>query len=250
MPQDQVTAVQPAADRMSALARLGNVIVEPKRTFTDIAARPGWWVPMMLVAVCSLGYMIAFSQRVGWERMFRQTMETSTDQRIQNMSAEERERVIQMQVKFGGSVGIALAAVAGPVIMVVVAGVLTFVFGTILGGTVKFKQALGVVSHAWMPSIFATAAFLLVMFIKSPEDFDLKNPAGFNLGFYLDPHSTPAWLVSLGNSIDVFTIWIILLLATGMSVAAKKSWVSSLMGVALPWALFVAIKVGWTAIFG
>jgi hypothetical protein len=87
------------------------------------------------------------------------------------------------------------------------------------------------------------------MLLKDPDDFDLKNPTGFNIGFYL-PHSAPAWLVSLGGSIDVFSIWIILLLATGLSVASKKSWKTSLIGVAGPWALFVAGKVLWAAVRG
>jgi Yip1 domain len=250
MPQSQGAAVQPAAQRMSALGRLGNVIIEPTRTFADIAARPGWWVPMILISALSLSFMVAFSQRVGWERFMRQTIESSTNQQIQNMSAEERERVIQLQSKFAGPSATVMAVAATPAMMLAISAVLLFVFGTMLGGTVNFKQTLGVVSHAWIPTIFSTAAALLVLFIKAPEDFDLKNPAGFNVGFYLDPQSTPAWLVSLGNSIDVFSIWVILLLATGMSVAAKKSWAASFMGVALLWALFVAVKVAWTAIFG
>jgi chromate transport protein ChrA len=56
--------------------------------------------------------------------------------------------------------------------------------------------------------------------------------------------------VSLGNSIDVFSFWMILMLATGMAVVSKKSWVTSLFAVLAPWALIVVLKVGWTAIFG
>ncbi|MGE5644349.1 MAG: YIP1 family protein [Acidobacteriota bacterium] len=250
MPQDQVAAIQPDAGSMSALSRVGNVIIEPTRTFADIAVRPGWWVPMILVAAFSLLYMIAFSQRVGWERMFRHAMETSADQRVQNLTPEQREQTIQMQVKFGGPIGTVMAVVMTPVVMIVVAGVFMFVFGTMLGGAVKFKQALGVVAHAWIPQLIAVCAYLLVMFLKSPDDFDLANPAGFNLGFYLNPQTTPKWFVSLGNSIDVFVFWTLLLLATGFSVTAKKSWVSSLVGVLFTWAVFVAIKVGWAAIFG
>lgn len=236
-------AVTPAAGRMSAFARLGNVIIDPKPAFTDIASRPGWWVPMILLMAASLAFMVAFSQRVGWERFIQQSMEASSQ--TQNLTAEQRETA----ARIGGTFG-TVAAVAGvPVSMLVIAGVLVFIFGTMLGTSVNFRQVFGIVAHAWLPSLFATGAAILVMFLKDPDDFDLKNPSGFNIGFYL-PHSTPAWLVSLGGSIDVFSLWIILLLATGLSVASKKSWKTSLMGVAGPWALFVAGKVLWAAVRG
>jgi hypothetical protein len=233
---------------MSEGARLLNVFVEPRPAFEDIAARPGWWVPMTLIVACVLAYMLAFSSHVGWERYMRQQFESSP--RAQNMSPEERERAIEMQVKFGAPIGTAVAVLAQPVVMLVTAGVLLFVFTNVLSSTLKFRQVFGVVSYASLPQIVGLGAATLVMFLKDPSDFDLKNPAGFNLGFYLNPHSVPAWLVSLGNSIDVFSFWVILLLATGLAVAARKPWKTALGGVLAPWAVLVLLKVGWAAIFG
>jgi hypothetical protein len=134
--------------------------------------------------------------------------------------------------------------------MLLISGVMVFMFTTVLGASVNFKKTLGVVSHSMVPAVISTCLVLAVMYLKDPPDFDLNNPAGFNLGFYLDPLSTPAWLVSLGTSIDVFAFWTILLIATGMSVATRKPWKTSLAGVAAPWALIVLIKVGWAAFRG
>lgn len=233
---------------MSPLGRVANVIIEPQRTFADIAARPGWWLPMILLTAVSVMYTVALSQRVGWERVFRQAMESNS--KMQDMPPEQREQALQMQVKITAVTAPIGAVLAVPVMMLATAGILLFIFGTLLGGTVNFKQSLGVVAHAWIPSLFFTLASLLVMFMKDPSDFDMRNPAGFNVGFYLDPHSVPAWLVSLGNSIDLFSFWTILMLATGMAVASKKSWLASLFGVATPWLLYVIAKVAWTAFFG
>jgi len=232
---------------MSASGRLVNVILDPTRAFADIAARPGWWLPMILLMAATLAYMAAFSSRVGWARFLEQQLETN--KQTQDLPADQRERILQTQVKFAEPLA-TVAAVAGtPVFMCVTAGVMVFIFGTLLGATVKFRQALGVVSYASLPHLLETAAFLLVLFIRDPAGFDLKNPAGFNIGFYLDPHAAP-WLVSLGTSIDVFSIWVILLLATGMAAVSKKSWKSSLLAVAAPWAVYVIGKVLWAAILG
>jgi Yip1 domain len=247
MASTQDGSTQPPAPPLGEGSRLLNVFVDPKLAFADIAARPGWWVPMIAVMVCMLALMIAFSSHVGWERFMRQQMESQP--KMQNLSPEDRERALEMQIKFGAPIGTVMAVVAPPVSMLVTAGVLLFVFNNLLGASVKFRQALGVTAYAWLPNVLGMAGAVLVMFLKDPVDFDLKNPAGYNVGFFLDPHAVPAWLVSLGTSIDVFSLWVILLLATGMAAVTRKPWATALTGVLIPWAAFVFLKVGWAAIF-
>ncbi|HVX67857.1 MAG TPA: hypothetical protein VHA11_14695 [Bryobacteraceae bacterium] len=70
-----------------------NVIVEPKPAFADIVARPGWWLPMIVLALLSVVYMAAFSSHVGWEQFMRHQMDTN--KQTQNLSAEQRETQIQ-----------------------------------------------------------------------------------------------------------------------------------------------------------
>jgi hypothetical protein len=233
---------------MSEVGRLVNVIVDPKPAFADIAARPSFWVPMVLVTLCVLGYLLAFSSHVGWEHFLRQQFENSS--RAQNMSPEDKEKNIEMTLKVGPIIGTAMPVIITPVLMLITAGVLLFVFNNMFGATAQYKQALAVAAYASLPRVLATAGALAVMFLKDPTDFDLKNPAGYNLGFYVDPHSVPAWLHSLFTSIDVFTIWVVLLLAAGMAAVTRKPFKSALTGVLIPWAVVVLIGMAWAAIFG
>ncbi len=247
MPENESAAVQTRARNLSAPGRLVNVFLEPGRAFADIAARPGWWLPMILLMAASTAYMAGFSSRVGWDRYLRQQLDTA--KQTQDLPADQKDRIVQTQARFVGPVATVAAVLGTPISMCLIAGVMMFIFGT-LWHDGQVPAGAGKVFHAFLPNVIATGAFLAGLFIKDPADFDVKNPAGFNLGFYLDPHTSPAWLVSLGSSIDVFSIWVILLLATGMAAVSRKSWKSSLAGVAAPWVLYVAVKVLWAAIRG
>jgi hypothetical protein len=91
---------------------------------------------------------------------------------------------------------------------------------------------------------------ILVMFLKNSEDFDLRNPTAFNVGAFLDPQTTPKFLHSMGTSLDLFSIWTILLLATGLSVAGRKiSWSKALIAVIVPWILWIVLKSLGAGIF-
>jgi len=228
------------------MGRLVNVFIDPKPAFADIAARPRWWVPMVLIALCFLGYALVFSSHVGWDHTIRQQFES--EKRTETLSPEQRERELEARLKFGPPFGTAMMVVVQPVMMLITAGALLLVFNVLMGAAAKFKQVLAVAAYASLPALLALGGGLLVMFLKDPSDFDLQNPAGYNLGFYLDPK--PAWLHSLGACIDVFAFWGILLLATGMAAVTKKRWSSALTGVLIPWGVFVILRVGAAAISG
>ncbi len=234
---------------MGEVARLVGVLTDPKAAFADIVVHPRWWVPLALVVVLSIAYTATFSQRVGWERFMRQTIETSS--RTQNLPVEQRERILEQQMRFAPAFGYVMAAVGMPIVALVTAGVLLFVFKLMLDAQLSFRQVFGVTCYSYLTGVIAVALSILVMHLKDPDDFDLQDPLGAHLGALLDPQAAPKWLVSLASSLDLFTIWTILLLATGLSVAAKKlSWGKSLAGVVAPWFVWVALKAGWKAIFG
>src|ERR1035441_9584605 len=95
-------------------SRLTGVFFEPAKTFADVAERPGFWVPLILIMVFSVCYMVLFGQHVGWERMMRHQFETSSQ--TAQMSPEQREQSVQMATKYApitGYVGVLLGVPLG-----------------------------------------------------------------------------------------------------------------------------------------
>jgi hypothetical protein len=85
---------------------------------------------------------------------------------------------------------------------------------------------------------------MVVLFLKDPQDFNLQNPLMFNVGSYLSLES-PAALRAVGGSLDLFSLWIMVLLAIGVSTAARKIGFGKALGtIVFPWALWVCLKTG------
>ena len=69
----------------------------------------------------------------------------------------------------------------------------------------------------------------------------------FNIGAYMSADS-PAALRALGSSIDLFSLWILVLLAIGVSAAGRKvSFGKAFTGIFSLWALLVCLKVAAAA---
>ncbi len=244
-------AIEPQG--MSEAGRLTGIFWEPRPVFEDLAQRPRFWVPLLILSAFAVVYMVTFTRVVGWESVYRQQM--SSNPQLAQMPAEQRQQALQTMTKVVGPVA-SIAAVVGPAMgMLVISVVLLGCFNLLGGAGIKFRQAFSITCYSSLPSVLATIGALTVMLLKNPEDFSLQNPLPLNVGAFLTPGTTAPWLLRLATSIDAFTIWAILLLALGFSVAAaqkktKMSYGQALMLVLIPWALYVVVVVGIAAITG
>lgn len=230
---------------MSEAARLAGVFFSPGNAFADIARRPRWWVPLVLSAILSTIYINAFSQRVGWESVIRTSIERLPS--AQSMSPQQREQAITSGAKIYKYFGYGGSAVGTLFFTFVAAVILMFIFDTILSAGVGLKRMMAIVAYGFLPLLIQTALSMLVLFLKDREDFKLQNPLMFNVGAFLSA-DTPAALRALGSSMDLFTLWIMVLLAIGISTAARKiSFGKALAGIVFPWALFLCLKVAAAA---
>jgi hypothetical protein len=129
------------------------------------------------------------------------------------------------------------------------AGVLTLITAGILSAPVRFAQVFAVVCYANLAGAIRGLLVTVVLLMKSITDFDIKNPMMSNPGYFMDPKTGSKFLYSLAGSIDLFSLWIIILIAIGLKAAAGKklSFGGAFFAVALPWAVWV---LGAAAIAG
>ena len=79
----------------------------------------------------------------------------------------------------------------------------------------------GAVSHAFVPLIISSLLAIIILLIKPHSDVDPEHFLASNLGAFLpDEASKP--LVALGQSLELFWIWTLALVALGFSAASPK----------------------------
>jgi Yip1 domain len=239
-----------AAPPMGEAGRITGVLFDPKKAFADIAAKPTWILPVVLSIVIGLAFVYIFTSRVGWDRYFHTLAETNT--RMQQMDAQQRETQIQMQVKFGPIFGYVFGVI-GPALMALIVGAVILLMAKIGGASLKFKQTFAIAAWASLPRVISGILALVVMFTKNPEDFNLQNPLPFfNAGGFLEPPpNSGKFIYTLATSFDLFTIWVILLLAVGISAGARKMPFSkAVLLVVVPWLIWVLVSSGFAGMMG
>lgn len=245
-------ARQPDAPTMGEARRLTGVFHEPGAVFADIASNGRWWLALLITVVVTVAVAQLMVSRIGYDRIIQKSFESNS--RVQEMPAEQKARAIEMQRKIM-PVAMNVVPLAAVVLgALVIAGILMFIFNSMLDAGLRYKQVLNLQTYASLPAgIVGGAALVLVLFLKSPDDFDVQRPLAFNAGAFLNPDTSAKWLQSLLGSFDLFTIWTIVLLAIGFSAACgkrKMPFGRALTGILVPWAIWVIGKSAFASLFG
>jgi len=211
-------AVEPQAS-ISAVGRIVGVIFSPKSTFADIARKPSWQLPVILLAVLGAIVAVALNQKMDWREYVNQQIEKSP--RAAALSAEQKQRQIEAGAKFAPISAYVFGIPAPLVVVLIVAGVMLGAYNLVSGANINYKTALAIVSHAFVPAMLGNLLFLLVLFLKPPGTFDLENPVATNVAVFL-PEGSAKWLEALAKNVDILAIWITLLIAVGFAAANPK----------------------------
>jgi hypothetical protein len=220
----------------------------PREAFTRIVARPAWVLPLLGATVLAAAFTGIWLQKME-PREFMKTQLQESGQ-WDKIPAEQRENIIEQQAKFMPMFAWPSSIVGTALFLAVIAGVLLFIYRFFYAGEVGYKQALAITSWSFFAvSLVTTPLTGLVMALKGDWNLNPQEVLQANLGLLMDKAETAKPLWALLTSLDLVSFWIIFLLASGFAVAVRKKTGSALWGVVVPWAVVVAIKVGWNAIF-
>jgi Yip1 domain len=229
---------------IGVLARMTGVIVSPKATFTDIARRPTWAAPF--VTLCLLAIVVSglLGQKTDWRSFFERQM--SKNSRMDQMPQDQKDNILEKQVKYAPQFSYVIGLVGTIIMVMVVTLVYWGAFNLFNGAGLGFKTSFGIVSHAFVPLIISSLVAIVVLVIKQRGDVDPEHFLASSLSAFL-PDNAPKWQEALGQSLELFWIWTLALVAIGFSAANPKKIKpgSAFLTAYGIWIVWVLCKVGW-----
>jgi hypothetical protein len=238
------------APTMSFGQRLSGIFFEPTKTFMDIDRKATWIGIFLIMAI--LGMVLAYSMmsHMDTEALMRQQMaaRNMSEEQINQAVAAQQQSSIMRNLKY---LGVIIAPIAQTVSYLVMAGVFLLVF-VLMGTPLTFKKTLSVTIWGTSPAgIVMSILTIALIYIKNPETIDMTQGVVMsNLGPLVNSKTNPV-LASLLGSLDIFSLWSIVMLSIGFAAISRKKLTpkKAAVGVVILWVVFVLGKAGWRAIF-
>jgi Yip1-like protein len=244
------TTPVPAPQAQPSINHFGRILgtfFSPKKTFAQIAERPSWLAPLLLMAILGTAVGVMLNTKMNWGDYIRHKAEESP--RFAQLSEEQKDRALGTQVKFWSKFSYGVGAVGVPISALCFALIYWGAFNLFSGAGLRYGTAFGITTHAFLPTVLQSILAMIVLPMKSYGDVDPESIVATNVKAFLS-EGAPKWLEALGSSVDLFWIWFMVLAAIGFTAANPKkikpgTAFSVVFGL---WGVWVLAKVAWAAL--
>ena len=243
LPPSRVPAPEPAP--LSQGARVISTFIAPSKTFTDLRRNASWWAPWLLISVVSIAFVWSMARQVGFEQISKnQIAHSSRADQFDKLPPDQQARRLQISSKI-----IAIFGYGSPALILFYFLIETLVlwatFKVGAGGETSFKAAYAIVMYSALPGIVGAILGIASLFAGvNPEGFDINNPVGTNLAYYLDPETTGKFVRGMASSLDVLSIWTIVLIGIGFACTSKVKRSNAIIIVAVWYLVFKLVTSG------
>lgn len=223
---------------MSAVNNVLDTFSAPARAFPEVAAKRRFFVPLLVLTVCMTGVAMLTIPRMDFETMMSRQLDATGI--TAQMTPHDRDETVQRMVKLS-KVGGYASSVFMPAILVLVTAFASWLGLIVAGGKPGFKETFCVASFAWLP--MALKSVLTVPAVLHSARLDPQQASRLlpsNLAALLPRGASPS-AVSLASSVDLFSLWMLVLLVIGLAPVAKLSKARTAATMAVLWAAATAV---------
>jgi hypothetical protein len=138
----------------------------------------------------------------------------------------------------------------GLTLSIIATGFVLWLIGKLFDAKESVAAAIMIATYSEVPRLVQVLTNAAQGLVMSPEKLNSMNSVGFNLARFMDPDNTSQVLIALASRVDLFTIWVTVLLAIGLHVVGKIPKQQAGIAAAITWvvgalpALLGALRAG------
>ncbi len=132
-------------------------------------------------------------------------------------------------------------------IVIFLAGLFFWLVGKLFGAKAAFSQILMVTAYSYVPKIVEAVITSIQALLMDTSTLTGRYQLSLGVGRFLDPETASPVLLAFAGRIDVFTIWVTVLMAIGLSVVGKISRQKAALAAVVMYFLAAAFQVGMAA---
>lgn len=196
-------------------------------------ANSGFGIPMFVVAV--LVGVIALAN----SGVMQPIMDAEFARQTAAMMRKNPQITPEMMAR-GRGFGEAIAKIGAFVfipVFIFLTGLVLWIVGKFFDAKQTFVAAIMVASYAYVPRILESILAGVQGLLMDPASLDGRYRLSLGAGRFLDPDTASPMMLALLGRVDVFTIWVTVLLAIGLAVTGKIPRSRAAMAAALVWVI-------------
>lgn len=117
----------------------------------------------------------------------------------------------------------------GITLSIIGTGFVLWAVGKLFDAKESVAAAIMIATYSEVPRLVQLLTNAAQGLVMSPEKLNSMNAVGFNLARFMDPDNASKAMIALASRVDLFTLWVTVLLAIGIHVVGKipkqQAWI-------------------------
>ena len=236
---ENTIAVQPRR-APSVTKNIIGIIRQPRVAFTQLKGSSDWPLMIGLISLLSMATAAIFLHQFDWQNYTLQAL--AKDPSIGHVTPEQLAPIID-RTRHTISSFTYISSVISPVLsLLALAGIYLGTFRYTMKADINYLTSLEIVIYAWVPAMIKSFVAIIMLIFIHPAILGAERivPSNLEYFFHHDPSSAQFAMLS---SVDVFSLWTLLLMVIGFSVAIPKAaqWKVAVRVAAL-WILLILMR--------
>lgn len=227
-----------------SLALMWTVVASPRRAYSRIESVRPFALVWIIGGVLTIVHAVSIFHRVGVDAIMRAGLAERPELKYSAAQLTVMKRNIEAFFRFQ-TLGSTLLWL---LMIVVITTVLFEVDKRLFGNQRSYKTVLSIVSYAQMPQILFWLVVCVMMWLyPGSSQFSVNALVGTHAGLLINPGSVQQFYRTILGSLDIWTMWSIVLIAIGLS--SERTRVGKTFGyVCGLWAVYVVGKATLSAV--
>jgi len=212
-----MTSSAPAEMAPSVFEDLLEIFISPAAVFERRRETPAFGLALIILMVVMVALSFGFKDLMSpifdaeFERGAQQAMKQNPNITPEMM---QQGRAIGEKFMF---IGVGIYALVAPIVI----GLVLWLAGKFLESTAEVGQAIMVATYSMFPRVLETIIGGIQLLVLPEEGITGRYSLSLGVGRFLDPDATNPLLLAVVGRVDLFTIWVTVLLAIGLAVMGK-----------------------------
>ena len=203
-------------EKASLLDDFMDIFYAPSAVFAR-RANAGFWIPLLIISVL-IGITFIANRDLIEPIMDAEFTRAMAKANAPQMSADQ----LATARKFS-NIAASGAAFIGTPIAIMLIGVVVWLVGKFFDAKQTMHAAIVVATFSYVPKVVEGVLARVQGLFIDPSTLNSRYSLSLGIGRFLDPDTTSPLLLGLVGRIDVFTIWVTVLIAIGLAVTGKIS---------------------------
>ena len=223
------------AEPMNLFPRFMGIIFSPTVVYNEVVQRPNWLGMLLVVSIVGAVFIGGFfSTEIGQEAWLDEALSkaSSSSGELSDQQIETMEKI----QPYVGLIGVGQVLVGGPLVTLILSGLLFVVFNAILGATSTFRQLFSVVVHSGVIGAVQNIFTWPLNYFR-----EVISPSPTSLAAFLPMLDEDSFIYGFAMGIDLFLLWWLIVLAIGLAILYKKKAKSIALSLLIVYGLIVSV---------